>query len=157
MIIKDYKCKCGHNDFFFADKGNQKGIYCTYCGKWLKWADKDEQNLSIKQEPNGDLISRYAVEEMIKAEMPERGMWEIEGDKEKETVCEVCVDLMQKLSELPPVTPQPKIGKWIDDKCSICGKGIEDLIDSREWYKNETPNYCPFCGVRVVESKVNND
>lgn len=50
MKIKDYKCKCGHNDFFFADKGNQKGIYCTNCGKWLKWADKDEQNLSMRQE-----------------------------------------------------------------------------------------------------------
>lgn len=50
MKIKDYKCKCGHNDFFFADKGNQKGIYCSYCGKWLKWADKDEQNLTLKQE-----------------------------------------------------------------------------------------------------------
>lgn len=41
------------------------------------------------------------VEEMIKAEMPERGMWEIEGDKEKEIVCEVCVDLLQKLFDLP--------------------------------------------------------
>ena len=49
MKIKDYKCKCGHNDFFFADQGNQKGIYCSYCGKWLKWADKDEQNLRMKQ------------------------------------------------------------------------------------------------------------
>ena len=34
--------------FFFADKGNQKGIYCSYCGKWLKWADKDERNLVMK-------------------------------------------------------------------------------------------------------------
>lgn len=50
MKIKDYKCKCGHNDFFFADKSNQKGIYCSYCGKWLKWADKDEQNLAMKSE-----------------------------------------------------------------------------------------------------------
>ena len=45
------------------------------------------------------------------------------------------------------------MGHWVNDKCSICGKGIEDLIDSREWYKNETPNYCPFCGKRVVESE----
>lgn len=51
MEIKDYKCKCGHNDFFFADKGSQKGIYCSYCGKWFKWADKDEQNLAMKQAP----------------------------------------------------------------------------------------------------------
>ena len=49
MKIKNYKCKCGHDDFFFADKGNQIGIYCSYCGKWLKWADKDEQNLRMKQ------------------------------------------------------------------------------------------------------------
>ena len=49
MKIKDYQCKCGHSDFFFADKGSQKGIYCSYCGKWLKWADKDEQNLRMKQ------------------------------------------------------------------------------------------------------------
>lgn len=49
MNIKDFKCKCGENDFFFADKGNKKGIYCTYCGKWYKWADKDEQNLMLKE------------------------------------------------------------------------------------------------------------
>ena len=56
MKIKDYICKCGHNDFFFADKGNQKGIYCSYCGRWLKWADEDEQNLAMKQEPVLDKI-----------------------------------------------------------------------------------------------------
>lgn len=56
MKIKDYKCKCGHNDFFFADKGNQKGVYCSYCGKLFKWADKDEQNLAMKQEPVLDKI-----------------------------------------------------------------------------------------------------
>lgn len=63
MKIKDYKCKCGHNDFFFADKGNQKGIYCSYCGKWLKWADKDEQNLTIKQEPRWIPTSERLPEE----------------------------------------------------------------------------------------------
>ena len=40
--------------------------------------------------------------------------------------------------------------EWADNKCSICGKGIENLIDSREWYENEKPNYCPFCGTRFV-------
>jgi len=62
MTIKDFKCKCGHNDFFFADKGNQKGIYCSYCGKWLKWADKDEQNLAMKQEPILDKIRAEIIE-----------------------------------------------------------------------------------------------
>lgn len=68
-----------------------------------------------KQEPCDDVVSRQAVDEMIKAEMPERGMWKIEGDKEKETVCEVCVDLMQKLSDLPSVRPQEqKTGHFRD-------------------------------------------
>ena len=62
MRVKDYKCKCGHNDFFFADKGNQIGIYCSYCGKWLKWADKDEQNLRMKQEPILDDIRADIIE-----------------------------------------------------------------------------------------------
>ncbi len=62
MKIKDYKCKCGHSDFFFANKGNQKGIYCSYCGKWLKWADKDEQNLAMKQEHILDEIRAEIIE-----------------------------------------------------------------------------------------------
>ena len=44
---------------------------------------------------------------------------------------------------------EQKIGKWIDDKCSVCGKGIEDLISSPEWYRNEEPKFCPFCGVKL--------
>ena len=54
------------------------------------------------------------------------------------------------LSELPPVTPQSKMGYWIDNKCSVCGKGIEDLIESSEWYRNEDPNFCPFCGIKLL-------
>ena len=46
MKIKDYKCNCENDDFFFHSKGNQVGIYCSYCGKWLKWADKNERNLA---------------------------------------------------------------------------------------------------------------
>lgn len=56
MKIKDYKCNCGHDDFFFADKGSQQGLYCSYCGKWFKWADKDEQNLKMKPEKTGKWI-----------------------------------------------------------------------------------------------------
>jgi len=70
MKIKDFICKCRHNDFFFADKGNQKGIYCSYCGKWLKWADKDEQNLAMKQEP---------ILDKIRAEIKE---WYWQADKQ---------------------------------------------------------------------------
>lgn len=39
------ECKCGNKDnnaFFTEKKGNQMGIYCSNCGKWVKWATKDE-------------------------------------------------------------------------------------------------------------------
>lgn len=81
---------------------------------------------ALEQQPCEDCISRQAVEEMIKAEMPERGMWEIEGDKEKETVCEVCVDLMQKLSELPSVTPKAESE---DEYKKGYSDGFRDCLD----------------------------
>ena len=103
---------------------------------------------------NGDLISRQAVEEMIKVEMPERGMWEIEGDKEKETVCEVCVDLMQKLSDLPSTENK---GEWIKYgvprcgeqhyKCTSCGY----YINFGQWGELYTKEFkfCPNCGAKM--------
>lgn len=50
MKIKDYKCKCGCVSFFVERKGSQTGIYCSNCGKWLKWANKDDRNLAMKQD-----------------------------------------------------------------------------------------------------------
>lgn len=47
-----------------------------------------------------------------------------------------------------PEPPKNEDAEWVDNKCSACGKGIENLINSREWYENETPNYCPFCGAK---------
>lgn len=53
MKIKNYRCKsCGSQDFFLADNAMHIGIYCNECGKWVKWANKDERNLYIKQHLN---------------------------------------------------------------------------------------------------------
>ena len=56
MKISNYKCKCGSDDFFLgaplSSKSNSIGIYCNSCGRWLKWASKDEHNLMIKQALN---------------------------------------------------------------------------------------------------------
>lgn len=141
-------------DKFAKDVAEKALDEYVYDGKTIReWVE-----IIAKQEPCEDCISREAVEEMIKAEMPERGMWEIEGDKEKETVCEVCVDLMQKLSELPPVTPQQKTAHlinlektkykglvlpfWGRYECSECGN-----------HGQYNFNFCPNCGARMTESE----
>ena len=80
MKIKDYKCRCGQDDFFFADKGNQTGIYCSYCGKWLKWADKDEQNLRMKQEPSRE-FAKWVASEIFDE------LWEYNKDAFDELAC----------------------------------------------------------------------
>lgn len=80
MKIKDYQCKCGYNDFFFVDKGSQKGIYCSHCGKWLKWADKDEQNLRMKQ---------VSTLDKIRAEI-------LEMRSKQNCSCSDCLDILDK-------------------------------------------------------------
>ena len=62
MKIKSFKCTCGHDDFFFADKGNQTGIYCSSCGKWFKWADKDEKNLQLKSQSVAEILDKISAE-----------------------------------------------------------------------------------------------
>lgn len=115
---------------------------------------------ALEQQPCEDAISREAVEEMIKAEMPERGMWEIEGDTVKNTVCEVCVDLMQELSKLPSVTSQPKTGHWIIDIkdedyciCSECKHRFDVDHLKFSWDIYAFPPHCPNCGAKMTESE----
>ena len=150
----------------------KRGLYPMYPDEYLDTAIE-----ALSAEPCEDAISRQSVDEMIKAEMPERGMWEIDGDKEKETVCEVCVDLMQKLSELPSVTPKQETVTEFADRCRECGSmlgkqkmghWIECMPSgAEEWcYKCSECNfwkykkiinlskfkYCPNCGARMEKS-----
>lgn len=55
------------------------------------------------------------------------------------------------LNQLPPVTPQPKTGHWIEHEikdtcrwltCSVCGY---------EWV-NKKENFCPDCGYRMIDT-----
>ena len=49
-------CKCGSNKIFFgvpySDRPNTIGIYCDSCGRWLKWANKNEKNFLLKEKNN---------------------------------------------------------------------------------------------------------
>ena len=90
MKIKSFKCTCGHDDFFFANKGNQTGIYCSSCGKWLKWADKDEKNLQLNSPNIAEVLDKISAE--IK-ELPELHCIQV---MDREDIPLLALDIIEK-------------------------------------------------------------
>jgi len=42
----EFRCKnCGSENLEIKEKGNQTGLYCCDCGKWLKWITKEEKRV----------------------------------------------------------------------------------------------------------------
>ena len=68
-------------------------------------------------------------------------------------------NIAKELAKVPPVTPEPKMGRWIEEdmydgdvayRCSEC----KELF----WIESGTPkdneyNFCPKCGKRLIESQ----
>lgn len=102
----------------------------------------------LQQEPCTDAVSRADTLQSFESYCEKNCQY---SKKQRDVMCGACMmgDAIEIVEDLPPVTPKQKIGRWIDDKCSVCGKGIEDLISSPEWYRNEEPNFCPYCGVKL--------
>lgn len=105
---------------------------------------------ALEQQHCGDCISRQAAKLKVA-----RVIWE-DGDSYND-FHDKCVDC---LNEVPPVTPQLKIGQWIKHDtghsiyydCSICGclAPCTETADSFIW---KLSNYCPDCGAKMEKSK----
>ena len=51
--MKEYVCKkCGSLDVFVQKRGNQIGLFCSDCGKWIKWLPKNEVALAERYVKN---------------------------------------------------------------------------------------------------------
>lgn len=53
MKIKGIKCECDSEEFYGESVGNNYGIYCKECGRWQKWANKNERRLLQRGEQIG--------------------------------------------------------------------------------------------------------
>ena len=48
--MKEFICtKCNSKDLFTKVNGNQVGLYCSNCGKWIKWLSKEEIRIYDEQ------------------------------------------------------------------------------------------------------------
>lgn len=47
-----------------------------------------------------------------------------------------------ELANIQPV----KRGEWVNGKCTICEKSLEDLFTGDFYYDDNEINFCPNCG-----------
>lgn len=88
---------------------------------WLRHGIEEQVNRM------SDLISRQAVIDLLKEMRKDGDMIPWEGKL-----------VFERIRRIPAVdVPDRNVGKWIDDKCSECGYGVQS------W--NNTP-FCPNCG-----------
>lgn len=58
--VKEFVCpKCNSKDLFTKANGNQIGLYCGDCGKWIEWLSKDESRIFDEQQKrNLDVVDK---------------------------------------------------------------------------------------------------
>lgn len=88
-------------------------------------------------------IDADELTDFLKCLLPERGMWEIEGDTAKNAICETVVEAMKLVENMPTIKLEQKKGKWVYNspvtmKCDQCGIVIKDW----DWHRFI---FCPNC------------
>lgn len=117
---------------------NEDGTFSEYDDTFdimIHCQSEEEQNEVLAKlnapQPCGDCISREKALQITRA-------W---FDREATPS-----DLKNEIEQLPPVTPQPKMGRW-----------IEHFDESGKWYECDqchtdwggSFNYCPNCGAKM--------
>lgn len=102
---------------------------------------------ALEQEPCGDAISRQAVLDYIYNDL---GLGDEENGKDAERQIEL-ERSYKYVKSLPPITPHPKIERWIPDRCDMyicqnCSHTYTDLSGERYGM-----NFCPNCGCKMQE------
>lgn len=98
---------------------------------------------TIEQEPCEDAVSREAVMKILYAI--------------KNNPCNYPEDeAIYSVEHLPPVTPKQRTGHWRHYEgmliCSECGTEFYD--DIMEYCGDDVPKWCPDCGCRMFEPKM---
>jgi hypothetical protein len=126
-----------------------KAVRTIHNGNYAPFVDAAIK--ALEQEHCIDAISRQAVLDAIDAKAWEFCDYLISKSRndEQKPVSHFADILRECICEdLPPVTPQPKMGRWINKhkyntiyECDNCGR------------KNVKSNYCPNCGRKMEVSE----
>ena len=92
-----------------------------------------------------DAVDRQAVLEIFGYVMDywKEHAIDVEPHEIEDAIIEQYEFTAKQINELQPVTPQPKMGKWIDGKCNKCGREALHWELTSSYYYSE---YCPYCG-----------
>lgn len=56
-----FKCnKCSSTQTFIEKKGNNTGLYCSKCGKWITWLNKDQIRAFEHQKTESTVIGNLS-------------------------------------------------------------------------------------------------
>ncbi len=103
---------------------------------------------ALEREPCEDTVSRQAVLNYIYNDL---GLRDEENGKDIERQIEL-ERSYKYVKSLPPVTPQPKIGKWFVDERPesnreiICSNCEQPIFKYHKMDFDYRPKYCPNCG-----------
>ena len=147
-VIKRYS----DNAEYERTHGNLQGcLEFRQLAEWLK-----ELKQLREQQPCEDCISRQAAIDELELQAKEMSQWSERYTEQAKGV----LTAKNIIKDLPPVTPQPKIGRWIrwleviesadgkstdhipHCKCSECGTEYDP-------YSSQFIKYCNKCGTRM--------
>jgi len=120
--------------------GTQQEV-CKFLANYMEVLEKQTQ------EPCADAVSRQWLMECVN-----EGWIKFDTEKDRNRFIHLVRDIA------PPVTPQPKIGHWIDEGIYADGQNYHAFRCSEcEWHyignKSELVDfkYCPFCRAKMQE------
>lgn len=139
------------SDIEAVDKSIEQCKKCAEEHRQLAEWLKDYKRLK-EQEPCEDAASREAVMHILD---------EVGGDFDSPREAVVSIDyIADMVAELPSVTPQQKMGRWITWKeagndipsetrfeCSVCHDAAQTLCNGLDLLST----YCPNCGAKMQE------
>lgn len=112
--MKIFECKCGSKEIFIKENGNNKGLYCAECGKWIRWLSKDDLRLAQRQ-----------IEQSIVNPIP-RNLDELK-EHDREIYNKAIDDFTERLK---PIIDE-KIKGWTnsDDLRRWCERSIDEIAE----------------------------